>query len=91
MDSSFKSEKEDSANEDDNLENFMTIDSVGDVDGKSFFHCYVGIIVSVFPEYHTFVILGVKRDVQYIPEIRGCCDYLFAILTFFFGNSFILI
>lgn len=34
MDSLHKSDKEDSPNEDDNLENFMTIDSVGDVDGK---------------------------------------------------------
>lgn len=29
-----KSDKDDSGNEDDNLENFMTIDSVGDVDGE---------------------------------------------------------
>lgn len=32
-----KSDKEDSGNEEDNLENFMTIDSVGDVDGEFLF------------------------------------------------------
>lgn len=73
MDNLHKSDKEDSGNEDDNLENFMTIDSVGDVDGKFKFSCMS--IVSVLPEYHIFCDFGRQTRHTAVPEFGLALRY----------------
>lgn len=86
MDNIHKSDKEESGNDDDNLENFMTIDSVGDVDGKLKFS--FTWIVSVLPEYHTPCDFGRQTRHTVIPEFRKHYNLLKCnVYQLFSGNS----
>lgn len=66
-----KSDKDESGNEEDTLENFMTIDSVGDVDGKFLFLPIMYFVLGFSSTFEFYL----KISMLCIKMCIGCRSY----------------